>query len=141
MCKTFNNNIVKLTTLGDDEVEKVNINKLKEYHFKNVVANIMVVNVHVEKYPSKYHWGRTSTAVLKNLFRLVPKPRRLPWTDSIPKIVDDEYFWKRKKDQEVVRERQEVVVTKLNLKKLKSLYPTNYALREKDHKVICNHLT
>jgi hypothetical protein len=25
----FNNNTVKLTTLGDDEVEKVNINKLK----------------------------------------------------------------------------------------------------------------
>ncbi len=28
----------------------------------------------------------------KNLSRLVPKPRRLPWTNSIPKIVDDEYF-------------------------------------------------
>jgi hypothetical protein len=27
--KVFNNNIVKLTTLGDDEVERVNINKLK----------------------------------------------------------------------------------------------------------------
>jgi hypothetical protein len=43
-------------------------------------------------------------------------------------------FGQRKKDQEVVKERQEVVVKKLNFKKRKSLYPTNYVLREKGHK-------
>jgi hypothetical protein len=53
--KTFNNNIVESTTLGDDEVEKVNINKLKEYHSKNVAVNIMVANVHVKRYPNRYH--------------------------------------------------------------------------------------
>ncbi len=43
-------------------------------------------------------------------------------------------FGHRKKDQEIMKERQEVMVIKLNLKKRKSLYPTNYALREKGHK-------
>jgi hypothetical protein len=91
--KTFKNNNVKLTTLSNDEVERVNINKLKEYHSKNVVADVMVANVHVKRYLSRYHRGRTSTVVPKKLSRLVPKPRKLPWTSSIPKIVDDEYFW------------------------------------------------
>ncbi len=37
MCKAFNNDTIKLTTLGDDQVKRVNMNKLKEYHSKNVV--------------------------------------------------------------------------------------------------------
>jgi hypothetical protein len=61
-----------------------------------VGVDITAANVHVESYPSRYHQGRTSTIIPKNLFRLIPKPRRLPWTDSIPKIVDDEYFWTKK---------------------------------------------
>ncbi len=56
----------------------------------------MVANVHVERYPSRYHRGRTSIIVPKKIFRLVPKPRRLPWIESIPKIIDDEYFWTEK---------------------------------------------
>ncbi len=93
MHKTFNNNIVELTTLGDDEVERVNIKKIKEYHSKNMVVNIMVANVHVIRCLSRYHQSRTSTIVPKNLSGLVPKPRRLPWINLIPKIVDDEYFF------------------------------------------------
>jgi hypothetical protein len=57
--KTFNNNIVALTTLGDDEVERVNVNKLKEYHSKSVIANVMAVNLLcVEKYLCKYHQNK-----------------------------------------------------------------------------------
>ncbi len=37
MCKAFNNDTIKLTTLGDDQVKRINMNKLKEYHSKNVV--------------------------------------------------------------------------------------------------------
>jgi hypothetical protein len=48
----LNDNIVELTTLGDHEVERININKLKEYHSKSVVANIMACNVHVKRYPN-----------------------------------------------------------------------------------------
>ncbi len=58
-----------------------------------MVANVIAVNVHVERYPSRYYWGKTSIVIPKKLFRLVSKPKRLPWTDSIAKIVDDEYFW------------------------------------------------
>ncbi len=57
----------------------------------------MVANAHVERYPSRYHRGRTSTVVPKKLSRLVPKPRKLPWTNFIHKIVDDEYCWIEKK--------------------------------------------
>ncbi len=104
MRKTFNNNTIKLTTLSDDEVERVNINKLKEHHSKNVIADVMAANVHVERYPSKYYPGKTSTVVPKKISRLVPKPRRLPWTNPIPKIVDDDYFWtkeERSKSSEI----------------------------------------
>jgi hypothetical protein len=45
-----------LITLGDDEVERVNVNKLKQYHSKSVIANVMAANLLcVEKYPCKYH--------------------------------------------------------------------------------------
>jgi hypothetical protein len=94
--KAFDNYTVKLIILGDDEVERLNINKLKKYHSKDVAVDVMLANVHVERYPSRYHQGRTSTIVPKKISRLVPKPRRLPWIDSIPKIVDDEYFWTKK---------------------------------------------
>ncbi len=55
----FNNNIMALTSLGDDEVERVNVNKLKEYHSKSVIANVMVANLLcVEKYLCKYHQNK-----------------------------------------------------------------------------------
>jgi hypothetical protein len=103
--KTFNNNIIELTTLGDDEAEKVNINKLKEYHSKSVVTNLMVANVHVKRYPSRYHQSKTPTIVPKNSLKLVSKLRRLPWTDSITKIIDDEYFWIEVERLEVMKVR------------------------------------
>jgi hypothetical protein len=56
------------------------------------VADVMVANVYVDKYLSRYHYNKSSTNKPKNSSRLVPKPRKLPWTDSIPKIIDDEYF-------------------------------------------------
>jgi hypothetical protein len=134
--KTFNNNIVELTTLGDDEVERVNIKKLKEYHSKNMVADIMVDNVHVIRCPSRYHRSRTSTIVPKKLFKLVPKPKKLPWTYSILKIVNDEYFWiEEKSSSNEIKAR--ISCYKCRLKKRKSLYPTNYALRKKGYKEGC----
>ncbi len=53
----------------------------------------MANNVHVKRYPSRYYWGMTSIAILKKISRLVSKAKRIPWIDSILKIVDDEYFW------------------------------------------------
>jgi len=127
--KTFNNNTFELTTLGDDEVERININKIKEYHSKNVVANVMVTNVHVKRYPSRYHQRKTPTVVLKNSFRLVSKPRRLPWIDSITKIVDDEYFWTKEERSRSYDYKAKSSNYKAIFKKGKSLYPVNYALR------------
>jgi len=91
--KTFNNNIVELTSLGDDEVEKVNINKLKKYNSKSVVVDVMVANVYIGRYLNQYRQNKYPTTKPKNSSKLVPKPRKLPWIDSIRKIIDDEYFW------------------------------------------------
>jgi hypothetical protein len=132
--KVFNNNTIELTTLGDDEVERVNINKLKEYHFKSVIANVMVANVYVERYFNRYHHGKTSIAELKNSSKLVSKPRRLPWIDSIPKIVDDEYFWAKEEKSRRNEGKTRSSNYKAKLKKEKVLYPTNYDLREKGYK-------
>jgi len=66
ICKLLIITLSKLTTLGDDdaEVKRVNVNKLKKYHFKNMAIDIMVANIHVERCPSRYHQGRTSITVL-----------------------------------------------------------------------------
>ncbi len=91
--KSFNNNIVGVTIMGDDEIKKVNINKLKEYHSKIVVVNVIVANAYVERYPNKYHQNKSLITKPTNSFRLVPKPKNNPWIDSIHKIIYDEYFW------------------------------------------------
>jgi hypothetical protein len=98
-----------------------------------MATDIMVANVHVERCPNRYHRGRTSITVLKILFSLVPKPRKLPWTYSIPKIENDEYFW-TKEERSRSSERLARSGYKAKLKKRKSLEPTNYALREKGYK-------
>jgi hypothetical protein len=46
--------LVKLTIIGNDEVERVHIHKLKEYHSKSVVADIMVANVYVKRCFSRW---------------------------------------------------------------------------------------
>jgi len=117
--------------MGDDEIEKVNINKLKEYHSKSVVVNVMVVNAYVKRYLSRYHQNKSLITEPKNSSRLVPKPKKFPLTDSTPKIIDDEYFW-----VEEEKSRSNEGKTRNNhyttcLKKEKLLYLTNYALREK----------
>ncbi len=64
----------------------------------------------------------------------MPKPRKLPWIDSIPKIIYYEYFWVEEKDSRSSS-------YKARLKKEKLLYPTNYALRERGYKEsLFNHL-
>jgi hypothetical protein len=92
------------------------------------------IYIHVEGYSCRYHRGKTSTIVPKILFRLVPKPRRLPWIDSIPKIVDDEYFWTKKERSRSSEKKVKNSGYKTKLKKRKSLYLTNYALTNKGHK-------
>jgi hypothetical protein len=91
--KIFNNNIAELIIISDDEVEKININKLKEYHSKSVMADIMVTNVYVGRYPNRCHQNKYPIIEPKNSSRHVPKPKKIPWIDSIHKIIDDEYFW------------------------------------------------
>jgi len=78
--------------MGDDEVERENINKLKIYHSKIVVVNVIVANAYVERYPNMYHQNKSLITKPTNSFRLVPKPKK--YMDRfIHKIIYDEYFW------------------------------------------------
>jgi hypothetical protein len=68
----FNNNTVKLSTLSNDDMEKVNINKLKEYQHSDTY--------HYDKCSyytkeAKSRWDSYRNAKLKIL----------PWTDSKPR--------------------------------------------------------
>jgi hypothetical protein len=47
----------------------------------------------------------------------VPKPIKLPWIDSIPKLIYDEYFWVEEKEYKNNERKTRVEATKLNLKK------------------------
>jgi hypothetical protein len=77
----------------------------------------MAANVHVERYYSRYYWGRTSIVIPKKIFRLVSKPKRLPWIDSIPKIVDDEYFLSKQERSRSNERKAKSDGYKANLKK------------------------
>jgi len=58
-----------------------------------VVVNVIVANAYVERYPIRYHQNKSLITKPTNSFRLVPKPKKNPWIDSIHKIIYDEYFW------------------------------------------------
>jgi hypothetical protein len=64
----------------------------------------------------------------------VPKPKKLPSTDSIPKIINDKCFWIEEDKSRSNERKARSSHYKAKLKKEKLLYPTNYALRERGYK-------
>ncbi len=59
MQKVFNNNPVELSTLSNDDKEKVNINKLKDY-WHNDTLIIIMTNVIIVQKKSKLGWDFSS---------------------------------------------------------------------------------
>ncbi len=59
MQKVFNNNLVELSTLSNDDKEKVNINKLKDYRHNDTLIIIMT-NVIIVQKKSKLRWDFSS---------------------------------------------------------------------------------
>jgi len=41
--KKFNNNIMELSTISNDDIENININKLKGYHHDNTLIVVMII--------------------------------------------------------------------------------------------------
>jgi hypothetical protein len=41
--KMFNNNIMESSTISNDDIENININKLKEYHHDNTLIVVMII--------------------------------------------------------------------------------------------------
>ncbi len=52
----------------------------------------------------------------------MPKPRKFPWIDSIPKIIDDEYFWLNEEQSTSNEGQSKSSYYKAKLKKEKLLY-------------------
>jgi hypothetical protein len=48
----FDNNSVELSTISDEGVERVNINKLKLYHHSNPPTNLIILVVTIDIRPS-----------------------------------------------------------------------------------------
>jgi hypothetical protein len=72
--KVFNNNTIKLSTLSNDDMEKVNIKKLKECRH-NDTPIIVTTNVVIVQKKSKSRWDSRGNA----------KHKGLPWTNSKPR--------------------------------------------------------
>jgi len=70
--------MVELSTLSNDGMEKVNINKLKEYRHNNTPVVVMTNVVIVQK-KSKSKWDSHHNANRN------AKPKRLPWKNSKPR--------------------------------------------------------
>jgi hypothetical protein len=76
--KKFNNNTVELSTLSNDDMEKVNITKLKEYRHNDTLVVVLINVINVQK-KSKSKWDSHHNANHN------AKLKGLPWTDSKPK--------------------------------------------------------
>jgi hypothetical protein len=48
----FDNNSIELSTISDEEVEKVNINKLNAYHHDNPPIDLIITIIAVDTRPS-----------------------------------------------------------------------------------------
>jgi hypothetical protein len=72
----FNNNTMELSTISDEGVEIVNINKPKVYHY-NPPTNVIIVDVIVDTKPS---------SKIGNRHRKKTKPNFPPKLHTKPKI-------------------------------------------------------
>ncbi len=92
MQKIFNNNMVELNTLSNNDVERVNINKLKKYHHGETPTFIMTIIVNIK--------GRVKSVQKKNEHAT---PTNLPWTNckTRPKELEPE-LWSKNDDMDEI---------------------------------------
>jgi hypothetical protein len=87
---------VQLTTIGDDEMERVNINKLKRCHCVNTPITIMIAVIIIYiKHKSKVR-NRYPRECVKpnNLPWSNSKSKKLPWSIHKPKVqINGEIKW------------------------------------------------
>ncbi len=91
----------------------------------------MVANVYVGRYLSRYHHNKSPITKPINSSRLVPKPRKIPWIDSIHKIIDDEYFWVEEEKSKSNEGKARNNSYKARLKKRKIIIPYQLCLKRK----------
>jgi hypothetical protein len=88
--KMFDNNNVELSTISDEGVEKVNINKLKAYHNKSP-TNVIIATVTINTRPSGKIKNRHKKKNKPNFPpNLNTKPKNLPWIDPKPRATFNE---------------------------------------------------
>jgi hypothetical protein len=91
----------------------------------------MVANVYIGRYLNRYHQNKYPTTKPKNSSKLVPKPRKLPWIDSICKIIDDEYFWVEEEKSKSNEGKTRSNSYKARLKKRKVIMPCQLCPKKK----------
>ncbi len=102
--KMFDNNIVELSTISNEGVEKVNINKLKAYHHNNPPTNVIIVVVTINTKPSGKIRNRHKKKKKLNFPpNLHTKPKNLPWSDPKPRKTfnEDDIEWIEEEDSNI----------------------------------------
>ncbi len=97
----FDNNSIELSTISDEEVEKVNINKLNAYHHDNPPIDLIITIIAVDTRPSwkikNRHRKRSKLNFPPNLHT---KSKNLPWINPKPRgtLNENDIEWIEKKD-------------------------------------------
>ncbi len=136
--KMFDNNIVELSTISNEEADRVNINKLKVYHHNNPPTNVIIMVVIVDTRPSGKIKNRYRKKT-KLIFHLscMPNQRIYPGlTQNLEKTFnEDNIEWIEEEDSrsDIPRMSKNVRARKLNYRGKKgtlSLYSRNYVNKE-----------
>jgi hypothetical protein len=132
--KMFDNNTMELSTISNEGVKRVNINKLKTYHHNNPPTNVIIMDVIVDT----RHSGKKPNFPPN----LHTKPNNLPWIDPKPikTFNDNDIEWIEKEDSRsgIPRMSKNERLRKFSHKGRKKiivlLYPRYYVSEKGNHK-------
>jgi hypothetical protein len=82
---------VELSTISNDGLERVNINKLKVHHHNNIPTNFIIIVITIDiRYYNIVESRHTKKPKPNYMPWLHPKRRNLPWSNPKPRKISDE---------------------------------------------------
>jgi len=138
----FDNNIMELSTISDEGVERININKLKAYHHENPPTDVIVVvivDIRLNGKIRNTHRKKNKPNFPPNLYT---KPKNLPWIDRKPRgtFTENNIEWVEEENSRsgiprmCKNERSRKFNYKGGKKTIVPLYLKNYVNKEGSHK-------
>jgi hypothetical protein len=134
---------MELSTISDEGVERININKLKAYHHENpptdVIIVVVIVDIRLNGKIRNRHRKKKKPNFPPNLYT---KPKNLPWTDPKPRgtFNENNIEWVEEENSRsgiprmCKNERSRKFNYKGGKKTIIPLYLRNYVNKEGSHK-------